>query len=390
MITHPGEATAIAPSSLPRPARRNDFDWLRVGVVFMLFPFHTARVFDTLDSFYIKNSQTNELFNWIVIFAQPWAMALLFYLAGAASWYALDFRTGGRYAGERLRRLALPFLFALLLVVPPQAYLAQLSRHTFSGNIFEFYPVYFQNYSLTTSDFEGTIFTFAHLWFVFFLFIFSLVALPLFVYLKSAQGRAMISRLAGGRAVPVIFGIVPGLLVVATLMPNFLGKPVVAYLLFFVVGFILQTGEELRQVIKRYWYLTLAIGLVCTPFALNLFSYSQDAGLTSGKLGYIVSFILVAWFILCAILSFGDWYLNFSNPLLKYLNQASYPVYILHQTVIIVLAYYVVQWDLNIFLKFLVILTGSLAITLGLYELVIRRVGPLKALFGLKPGNSSS
>ncbi|MBN9391426.1 MAG: acyltransferase [Chloroflexi bacterium] len=370
--------------------RRSDIDWLRVGVVFMLFPYHTARVFETLEPFYIKNSETSEPCNWFIIIASPWSMPLLFFLAGAASWYALSFRTAGRYFQERLQRLLLPFLVALLLVVPPQAYFARLTRHTFSGNIIDFYPVYFQSYSLTKADYDGTIFTFAHLWFVFFLFIFSLMALPLFAFLKSEKGRGLISGLAGSMAGPVIFGLVPGLLLAASVAPDFLGKPALVYLVLFVVGFAFQGDERFRQVLNRSGYLTLALGLACSPVALLLFQYRQENGFPPGKLGFGLAYNLGSWFLLCAVLAFGSRYLNFSNPILKYVNRAAYPVYILHQTVIVMVAYFVVTWDLNVLLKYLVVLGFSIAISLGLYELVISRVGLFKVLFGMKAGKRTT
>src|SRR5690349_8184055 len=112
MITQQRETITKAS---PGQTRRHDFDWLRVGVVFLLFPYHSARVFDTYEPFYIKNGQTGDPFSWFIIAASPWSMALLFFLAGAASWYALGVRSGGRYFQERLQRLLLPFFFALVL-----------------------------------------------------------------------------------------------------------------------------------------------------------------------------------------------------------------------------------------------------------------------------------
>lgn len=370
--------------------RRNDFDWLRVGVVFLLFPYHTARVFDTLEPFYIKNAQTSEPASWFILVASPWSMPLLFFLAGAASWYAMNFRTGGRYAQERVTRLLLPFFFALLLVVPPQAYFAQLTRHTFSGTIFDFYPLYFQSYNLSIGDYEGTIFTFAHLWFVFFLFIFSLLALPLFIYFKSEKGRALIKGRAGGWAGAIIFGGAPALLMVTSAAPDFLGKPAAFYLVIFVLGFVFQGDERFGQVINRWWWVTLGLGLACVPVALVLNQYRQEAGINAGKVAFGLVFNLSSWFLLCAVLAFGNSFLNFSNPLLKYLNKAAYPVYILHQTVIVMVAYFVVQWDLNVLLKYLAILGISVGLTLGFYELVISRVGPVRVLFGLKANRGSS
>jgi peptidoglycan/LPS O-acetylase OafA/YrhL len=61
------------------------------------------------------------------------------------------------------------------------------------------------------------------------------------------------------------------------------------------------------------------------------------------------------------------------------------PFYLLHQPVIIVIAYFVVQWDVGITLKLLAILGGSLLVTLGLIELLIRPFKVTRMLFGMKP-----
>ena len=60
------------------------------------------------------------------------------------------------------------------------------------------------------------------------------------------------------------------------------------------------------------------------------------------------------------------------------------PFFLLHQPVIIVIAYYVVQWNAGIFPKLMTVVISSLLVTLALYEFVIRRVGFLRTVFGMK------
>jgi hypothetical protein len=109
------------------PTRRHDLDVLRILAVLLLIPFHSARVFDTFDPFYVKNEQTSDALSWaIVAFLNPWHMPLLFVLAGAATWFALRHRSPRAYAGERVKRLLVPFLFGIAVIVPPQAYRALL------------------------------------------------------------------------------------------------------------------------------------------------------------------------------------------------------------------------------------------------------------------------
>jgi peptidoglycan/LPS O-acetylase OafA/YrhL len=378
-------------SSLATPVktRRFDIDWLRVGVVFLLFPYHSARVFDTLDPFYVKNAQLSDPLTWFILFATPWSMPLLFFLAGASSWYALGFRSGGRYAKERFLRLLIPLILGVLIIVPPQAYFARLTRLTYSGNFFEFYPNYLQSINFDKSDYDGSVFTLAHLWFIFFLFLFSLVALPLFLYLKSEKGQQFIASWAGVLAGPgLLFGI-PLLLGAAVLAPNLIGHPALVYFLIFVAGFIFQAHEKLTESINCLSIWTLPLGLGAGFVCFLFFDYRLDQEMSAGKAGFWVAFTFASWFLMVAILSLGHRYLNFGNALLKYLSEAAYPVYILHQTIIIMVAYYVVQWNTGVLPKYLALLTLSVAITLGLYELLIKPFNWIRFVFGLKPRGKS-
>ena len=94
---------------------------------------------------------------------------------------------------------------------------------------------------------------------------------------------------------------------------------------------------------------------------------------------------MVSWCCLIAILGYGKQYLNFTNRFLKYQNEASYPVYILHQTVIIAIGYFVIRWTMGVFPKFIIIVVGSLAVTFALYEILVKRTNLTRFLFGMRP-----
>ena len=85
-----------------KPARRYDIDWLRVLAVLLLFPFHTARIFDTWGPWYVKNAALSDLLTFFNNLVYPWHMPLLFLLAGASTWFALGFRSAGQYTRNGL------------------------------------------------------------------------------------------------------------------------------------------------------------------------------------------------------------------------------------------------------------------------------------------------
>ena len=80
----------------------------------------------------------------------------------------------------------------------------------------------------------------------------------------------------------------------------------------------------------------------------------------------------------------GMRFLDFGNKWLQYGQEALLPFFVVHQPVIIVIAYFVVQWDGGLVPKLLVLVLGAFAVSLGLYQFVIRRIGPLRAMFGMK------
>jgi hypothetical protein len=60
------------------------------------------------------------------------------------------------------------------------------------------------------------------------------------------------------------------------------------------------------------------------------------------------------------------------------------PFFLFHQPLIIVIAYYIVQWDAGIVVKLPVVVLSSFVVSLGLYELLIRRTGAARILFGVQ------
>ncbi|HEX2911754.1 MAG TPA: acyltransferase family protein [Chloroflexia bacterium] len=381
MLTRENIAVTAPPVA---SSRRYDIDWLRIGVVFLLLPYHSARVFDIWEPFYVKNAQLNDPLSYIIGPLSAWFMPLLFFLAGASSWFALSFRSGEQYATERFKRLLLPLLFGVLIIVPPQAYYARLSRPPYQDNYFQFYLNYFQNINFDRSDYDGMVFTFAHLWFVLFLAVFSLLVLPLFIYLK--REPQILAKLVAFLEKPAILFLVPLMFVVVSLVPDILGKPADINLAIFILGFIFVSDKRLVRLIDRYYLLALIAGLGATAvYSLIALSIGLQSDYSPIKAIFDISVIAAGWYISIGLLGLGHRYLNFTNRLQKYLNEAVYPVYILHQTVIVIVAFYVVQLSLDTGLKFLLILAASLVTTLGLFDLVVRRANITRLLFGLKP-----
>jgi glucan biosynthesis protein C len=372
----------------PKPERRNDIDWMRILAVLLLIPFHTARIFDIFEPFYVKNAELSAWLSYLVVyFLSRWQMQLLFLLAGASTWYALRRRSGGQYVGERLKRLLVPFVFGTLVIVPPQMYLALLGRSSAPASYLEFYAQFFQLRPPGMADYTGIGFTWAHLWFILNLFVISLIALPMFLGLKTKIGQRIMAGMGGFlERGPAIFLLALPLPVVSELLPEVDGKPFFIYMLLFIYGFVLMTHAGYQRALDRYKWPALGLALVCTAIigAVDL-SGVQFADNSPGDilLFFVGNFNL--WFWLMAILGLGQRYLNADNRVLRYARDASYPFYILHQTVIVAIGFFVVQSAASVLPKYLAIGACSLVVTIGLYDLIVRRTNVTRFLFGMKP-----
>lgn len=380
-------ATAVPPTTSAtaatgKPVRRHDLDRLRILAVLLLFPFHCARVFNAGEDFYVRNARESRGLGWAVVwFLDPWHMALLFVLAGMASWFAIGHRSAKGYTGERARRLLIPFLFGLLVIVPPQQYLAVLGMSGADHSVGGFLSGYWGMRG-EIGEYTGA-FTFGHLWFVFYLFLYSLIALPLFVRLHRRAASRDLGR-------PWMLVAAPVLLIVTEALPwpdgtwNFFTA-----LALFVYGFVLASSDRLQAIVRRTWRWLLAGAVVTMGTAFTVWITGADARWAQGS-ALDIAFQLVecanTWlWVLGLIGAAGEFLGRPATRVLRYANEGAYPWYILHQTVIVAVAYVVVRWDLGVLPKYAALLVISFGLTLGLYELAVRRWGAVRFLFGLKP-----
>jgi len=363
-------------------------DWLRVFAVLLLVPFHTGMMFVRW-GFHIENTEKSgavELFNG---FLGIWHMPLLILLSGAGSWFALNHRGPGGYLRERFLRLVVPLVFGILVVVPPQVYCERLAHGEFSGSFLAFWPHIFNGVYP-----EGN-FSYHHLWFLAYLFTYCVLALPIFVWLrprlKRPEAFAWMKRPVALLALSLPTGIVYSVLLVPYHgQQNFVDdwSRYFAYLILFIYGFALFAGDAV-ETIQRWRRLYLLLAVVCV-FSIKIM---EDSGLQPDW-GYNPHFILlftyrifVAWCWMLAIVGYGRQYLDFSHPVLTYANEAVLPFYVLHQTIIVVIGYFVIQQTWGVAAKYFFILILAFILTLAAYEFLIRRFNVPRVLFGMRMKN---
>jgi surface polysaccharide O-acyltransferase-like enzyme len=325
-------------------------------------------------------------------------MPLFFMMAGVGCLFALRRRTGKQFATERTKRLLIPFVVGCILLSPVQFYLEWLHKGWYQGSFLQFIPVLVQDrLHLLMRTFSPSIFEAlgSHLWFLGYLFTFSLIALPLFLWLKTEPGRRAIAWLGklGERRGGLLVFILPAAAVRMSLQPFFPGYTDWAdyayMLIYFVCGYLLFADERLVRAIRRDWRLALGVGIITTlTILVGLAAGGQQWVNDPQSLGFYLGWGLVGvngWCWTLFALWLGMRFLDFRNRWLDRGQELIVPFYVFHQPPIVVLAFFAVQWPVGWPVQLAVIVLGSLVVTLGLCELVARRVRPVRALFGMKP-----
>ena len=386
-----------------KPQRRYDIDWLRVVAILAIFFFHCARFFDT-EGWHLKNAE--QLFVVDVLRAGliwMWVMELFFLLSGVGSWYALKSRTAGQYLLERVKRLLIPlYTVGLLILIPPQFYFEIVTNEGYSGTFRETIPRYFGQFGwfrLSRTPFTLLPFPWSagHLWFLQFLFLISLLMLPLLLYLKSASGQRLIATLAGwcDRRGGIFLFVIPIALVLICLKSVFKGRFTWAdffyYAVFFVIGYMIPADNRFTESIKRHGWACLplwiagfsGIGLLIMVLGYDPYMDSKPFSLIFVLAQIVVS--ITSWSAVVFMLSLGAKYLNFKNRVLAYTNEAVLPFYIFHQTIILCVGWFVLRWNLGIVPKYLIIAVISFTLIMVLYEALVRHFNVVRFFFGMRP-----
>lgn len=377
-----------------KPNRRYDIDALRVFAVILLIIFHTAMIFSMYTGYFIQNADLSVEMLIFIFIINIFHMPLFFFLAGMSTFYSLNFRSGANYLKERVRRIFIPLIFGILIVIPPIVYFERLAwwnatrwhAENFNGTFIDFYPHFFE---------IGTI-DYYHLWFIAYLFIFSLVALQLFLKLKSDEGKQKIYSIAEryGKGKKIFLFALPLIIFNVSLRWIFPGElkffiddlaNVFSYLTIFIFGFLIVSDSRFENSIDRNKKVALILAIITSFLVIIFLGPGYDPfGNPIGYAIYWTSFSFSGWCWLIAIYGYGKKYLTKPNSLINHLSEIALPIYIIHLTVIIVIAFYVLQWEASIVVKFSIISISSLFITILLCEL-IKTNNITRFIFGMRP-----
>lgn len=393
------------PESTSRASERLHYlDWLRVTLILGVFLYHALHPFDETIDWHIKNDQQSIIVMLILILVIPWGLPLFFMVAGAGSKFSLRRRTSRQFVKERVMRLGIPFVIGSILLTPIQLYMEALHKGTYEGSFFGFLPEMLSglapshwNVPLILTEWG------LHLWFLAFLFLYSVMAVPVFEWFERDSGQAFVSRLAAlaDRRGGLLAFVIPLTLVRIAIQPFFPQEhgwlDFTYSFVFFVMGYVIYSDDRFLPAIRRDRWLLLGCGLtgIAGGGAMGaiagdeLFEWTSSFTMPWSPV-VMLTFALTAWGLALFVLDVARAHWNTPGRVLAYGNESIMPFYLLHQPVIIVIAYYVVQWDAGLLTKMAVIVGGSFVATMALYEVLIRRVAPMRTLLGMKRDKRSS
>ncbi|MGI9390882.1 MAG: acyltransferase family protein, partial [Boseongicola sp.] len=258
--------------SLRQPLPRLVYlDWLRIVATLINIPFHALQPF-ALRVSYVQAPEPSFGFEVASQAIAFWHMPLLFLVAGAGSWMVLSRQSNRTFLAARARRLLVPFLFGILTVLPVAGYLCDKAEYGINHQSFwAYYPTFFRFYVKQIGGYSGS-FTPGHLWFLFYLFLFSVIGLYVFRSLEKRSGRRALEKLGAilaSNPALVFLAVLP--LTAARAVLPFYPSPIY-YLCFFFFGYLLFASKPIEAAVRKCLWSAALFVLVLSPVVLHLYT----------------------------------------------------------------------------------------------------------------------
>lgn len=380
----------MTPSPTP-DTRRHDLDWLRVIAFGLLILYHVGMFYVTW-GWHVKSTHASPLIEPAMALLNPWRLALLFFISGVAVRFALDKTPTPRFLRQRTVRLLVPLAFGMAVVVMPQAYVELLGKGEIQPEIIEFWPRYLSipgEFSIITP-------TWNHLWYVAYVLVYTVIAAlaaPALNRLATGSAARFSAAMAADRSglVLILVAALPFLAYRLLLDPVYPTTHAMAddwanhahSLTVFLFGYLAAKNQDFWTAIARHWQkalgLGLLIGVAIVTARLNWQTVRGNEALLQTML---LLRVLYAWAVIVALLGVAQRWLNRPGKRLAYLTEAIFPYYILHQTLIVVIGWSLLDAGLSAPVETTLVTGGTVAGCVIGYE-VVRRLGPVRLLFGL-------
>ena len=377
-------------------ARRVDLDWVRIAAFGLLILYHVGMLYVSW-GFHIKSDHRIVALEPLMLVLNPWRLGLLFLVSGAATRFMMGKLTPAGLVRSRSSRLLPPLIFGMLVVVPPQAYEQVVESLGYREG---FVPFYLDHYFAFGSQFcrPGPCLilpTWNHLWFVVYLWVYTmalgavLLVAPRLVE-RAGQATAALSAGVALLAVPPVILASYRL----ALLPQFPSSHALfgdwynhaLYGSLFLFGFLVARADAVWTAMSRLRWHALALAAAAFACFLLLRRLPAPVG-TAPWVGSGLAYGCYQWCAIVVVLGFARRWLNRDSAVRRYLTDAVFPYYIVHQTAIILIAHQLKGLGLSAALEAMIVIGGTALACVVSYELV-RRIGMLRPLFGLRAASA--
>jgi len=369
----------------PGSNRQYYLDWLRILLIISVFLFHLGMIFNTW-GWHVKNNIVySGLLRQVMIFLHNWRMPLLFMISGAGTFYALKNLSPGRYLLERARRLLVPLVAGIFILVPVQVFIEKIDMYP---SLLAYYPHMFDGIYP-----QGN-FSWHHLWFIAYLFVIALIISPFLNMLRSSRFMARVGNLEHIFTQPMGLNIIIiPLLVSQIILRNFFEQETHAlvndwasftsYMIFFLAGFILLPVKSIAGAMTKYRRIYLAETIVM--MIVMIMVQGQVQAVRTAEVIYDVAALVMSWTCAVAVTGYSRKFLDRDSSFRKTANEGIYPFYLLHQPALVITGYLVVNLSIPVLWKVILIMTTSLILIVSVYWFLVRPFNVTRVLFGMKP-----
>jgi len=365
-------------------------DWLRISAFALLILFHSWQPFNNFH-WLIKSPYRTAVADVLTVFFHTWRLYLIFFVSGVGTFLALRSR-GRKFFTDRFQRLIVPFLFGIIVVIPCQYYYQKLQKQPdlLFCDFIVHYPQFIASRPYKFDLFQWLLELGIHLWYLPSLFIMTVILYPVYNGMNLSRPLKVLAQ----RPSLLMLFALPVLLTFILLKPIFPEYTSVAdfitYALLFLYGFVFMQEHPValpvlhknsgRLLIAGIVSSVLLIGCLLVPSLKEAAfhpNYSINHSIVSILLG-ISAFSWPLYFV-----NLFSRRCNVSHYLLPELNKSVLPVYIIHQTIIVIGGYYIIKYTASGILQFILIVLLTALLSIPFYW-VIKKFRVTRFLFGLR------
>lgn len=372
---------------------RPDIDALRVLAVFLVLLVHSAMVYSPWQVWHVQNAERSKWLAELTLLPGPWLMGLFMLLAGRSAFYSLETRTNRVYITERFSRLFIPLFAGTFLLIPPMMYVRRTLDGAYSGSLIGFWPHFFDGLYP-----EGNL-SWGHLWFLAYLLLYGILLLPVLRYISRVLGDGERTGIRYGYWLLVFVALCAAAQVAlrapfpqtnalvgdwanhAQLVPAFL------------LGYGLAADGRLEATLDRFRYVSLGVAVIAST-GIAIYAWPGTFG-DRLPAAYSWSYALfwsaesvVTWSWIFAITAFAQRVVTTEPYWLVRAREEVYPFYVLHQPVLVFVAWKLVPLDLPVFAEFLLVLAAAFGTTVLCCELA-RLWLPTRVILGMRRGGDA-